>query len=132
MIANDNIYNMHFGSDAFAFRNAEKLRANMTEAEKILWEELRNKKFLGLKFRRQHPISRFIVDFYCHKFNLVIELDGNIHNLPEVKARDKNRENELKEFGLTILRIKNHEITNDLNSALDKIKEAIAQISQPK
>jgi len=132
MIADGNIYNMHFGSGAFAFQNAEKLRATMTEAEKILWEELRNKRFLDLKFRRQHPISRFIVDFYCHKFKLVIELDGNIHNLPEVKERDKNREVELKEFGLNILRMKNHEITNDLNAALEKIKDIIAKIGQQK
>jgi cyclase len=132
MIADGNIYNMHFGSDAFAFQNAEKLRATMNEAEKILWEELRNKRFLDLKFRRQHPITRFIVDFYCHKFKLVIELYGNIHNLPEVKERDKNREVELKEFGLNILRMKNHEITNDLNAALEKIKDTTAKISQQK
>ncbi|MBT7143143.1 MAG: DUF559 domain-containing protein, partial [Bacteroidetes bacterium] len=58
------IDNMYYGSNSFTFQKAEELRKHMTKAELILWEELRNKKLLGLKFRRQHPISRFIADFY--------------------------------------------------------------------
>ena len=125
-----NINDMHYGSDRFAFENAKELRNKMTDAESILWESLRNNQFLGLKFRRQHPVSRFIVDFYCHKYKLVVELDGNIHDLPDVKINDKNREDELKEFGLNILRLKNIEITNNISKTLDKIKKAIELINQ--
>lgn len=123
---------MHFGSNPFAFQKAKELRNKMTDAESVLWESLRNKQFLGLKFRRQHPVSRFIVDFYCHKYKLVIELDGNIHDLSDVKTNDNNRENELKEFGLKILRLKNIEITNNLSKSLDKIKKEIELINQNK
>jgi very-short-patch-repair endonuclease len=75
-VKKDTLNNMHFGADAFTFRKAEELRINMTKAEKLLWEEIRNNKLDGLKFRRQHPIGRFIVDFYCHKLKIIIELDG--------------------------------------------------------
>lgn len=126
----DNTNDMHYGSDRFAFGKAKVLRNKMTDAESVLWESLRNNQFLGLKFRRQHPVDRFIVDFYCHKYKLVVELDGNIHDLPDVKINDKNREDELKEFGLNILRLKNIEITNNLSKSLDKIKKAIELINQ--
>lgn len=72
------IYNMHFGAEAFGFENAGKLRKYQTESESILWEDLKNKKLDGFKFRRQHPVSRFVVDFYCHRVKLVIEEDGEV------------------------------------------------------
>ncbi len=59
------------------------LRSSMTEAELILWDRLSNNKLGGFKFRRQHPISRYVVDFYCHKVLLVIEVDGRDHNQTE-------------------------------------------------
>ena len=58
---------------------ARNLRKESTPEEKIVWEALRNKKFLGLKFRRQHVLKGFVVDFYCHSLNLAIEIDGGIH-----------------------------------------------------
>ncbi|HPB24547.1 MAG TPA: endonuclease domain-containing protein [Bacteroidales bacterium] len=124
----DNINDMHYGSNHFAFEKAREFRDKMTDAEKILWEALRNNQFLGLKFRRQHPINRFVVDFYCHKYKLVIELDGNIHDLAEVKNNDEKREVELKKLGLNILRLKNYEITESLKASLEKIKETIEHI----
>ncbi len=120
---------MHYGSDSFTFQKANQLRENMTEAENILWEKLRNKKFLGLKFRRQHPISRFIVDFYCHKYKLVIELDGKIHLKTEVGLNDKKREEELKEYGFNILRFRNEDILKNLNVTLITIKDFIEEIN---
>jgi len=120
---------MHYGSDSFTFQKANQLRENMTEAENILWEKLRNNKFLGLKFRRQHPISRFIVDFYCHKYKLVIELDGKIHLKTEVGLNDKKREEELKEYGLNILKFRNEDILENLNVTLITIKDFIEEIN---
>jgi len=115
------IDNMYYGSNSFTFQKAEELRKHMTKAELILWEELRNKKLLGLKFRRQHPISRFIADFYCHKHKLVIELDGEIHLKNYVAINDKKREDEIKSLGITVLRFKNNEIINHLESVLQQI-----------
>jgi len=86
---------------------------------------LRNRKFEGLKFRRQHPINRFVVDFYCHEKMLVVEVDGGIHNDIEVKERDVGREEELQDFGLTILRFTNEEVINEMEKVLEKLKTAI-------
>jgi len=121
----DNLNDMHYGSNSFAFQKAEELRIRMTNAEIILWEALRNKKLSGLKFRRQHPIGRFIVDFYCHKYKLVVELDGGIHEVQEVKANDQNREEELKDFGLNILRFTNEQVINELAYVLQTIKQQV-------
>ena len=101
------------------FRKAEVLRKNMTDAEKILWERLR-KKQLGLRFKTQHPIERFIADFYCHKAKLVIELDGKIHDFQ--KEYDSGREAELEKYGLKIIRFTNDEVLNNIDWVIEKIK----------
>src|SRR5262245_48041789 len=89
---------------------AKELRRDMTPAEKILWEELRANK-LGAHFRRQQVIAGFIVDFYCHKFALVVEVDGEIHDFH--KKEDIRREDALREMGLKVIRFKNEELLND-------------------
>lgn len=94
----------------------------MTPAEKILWEELRNSKLDGHKFRRQHPIGKFIADFYCHEKKLVIELDGGIHNDEDVKERDEGRTYELESFELHIVRFTNENICRDLDNVLKRLK----------
>jgi cyclase len=115
----------HYGAKPQIFDNAQKLRKQTTEAEELLWKKLRNRRFEGLKFRRQHPMSRFIVDFYCHEKLLVVEVDGGIHDEPEVKERDEGREEELKNFGLTIVRFKNEEVMNDMNGALGRLRAVV-------
>lgn len=70
---------MYFGATPQTLKKAKLLRNKMTEAETILWEKLKGKQVHGLRFRRQHPINIYIVDFYCHSQKLVIELDGGIH-----------------------------------------------------
>lgn len=77
---------MFYGASPNSFDKAKLLRNNMTEAEKILWEKLKNRNIFKARFRRQHPIGIFIVDFYCHDYKLVIELDGEIHLNKEVRA----------------------------------------------
>ena len=81
-------------------QRAKELRREMTPAEKILWEELRANK-LGVHFRRQQVIQGFIVDFYCHKVGLVIEVDGDIHDLQ--KKEDERQEKVLSALGLRIV-----------------------------
>lgn len=120
-----NIYSMHYGAEAFSYKNADQLRKYQTEPERILWEELKNKKLTGYKFRRQHPVSRFVVDFYCHSAKLVIELDGDVHKNPEVKENDLNRQMELEEFGLKVIRFSNNEVLMDIEIVLDKIYKTI-------
>src|SRR5215510_6030759 len=88
-------------------QRARELRREMTPAEKLLWQQVRAKK-LGVRFRRQQVIQGFIVDFYCHKAALVVEVDGDIHDLQQ--EEDARREKVLIEMGLRIIRFKNDEI----------------------
>lgn len=76
--------NMFYGAGSLIFKRVVELRNRMTHAEQILWDELRINEW-KLKFRRQHPISLYIVDFYCHRLKLVIEVDGSIHDNEEAK-----------------------------------------------
>ena len=71
---------MYYGADSNTLRAAHILRRCMTKAEAVLWKTLKDRKLFHTKFRRQHPINIFIVDFYCHEYKLVIEVDGEIHN----------------------------------------------------
>lgn len=78
----------HLNASPEIFERANNLKRTMTKAEKLLWHELRASKLGGHKFRRQHPIDKFIVDFYCHEAKLVVELDGEVHDFEDVKKRD--------------------------------------------
>jgi len=100
---------MFLGADNFLFERASKLRKQQTFAEEILWNYLRTKPF-GFKFRRQHAFSIYILDFYCHQLKLVIEVDGSIHNVAEVKQNDEIRQQQLEKENLTFLRFSNEEI----------------------
>ncbi|HTM94176.1 MAG TPA: endonuclease domain-containing protein [Flavisolibacter sp.] len=100
---------MFSGADNFLFERASNLRKQQTFAEEILWNYLRTKPF-GFKFRRQHPYSIYILDFYCHQLKLAIEVDGSIHNEAGVKQNDEIRQKQLEEEGLTFLRFSNNQI----------------------
>jgi very-short-patch-repair endonuclease len=115
--------NLTWATKPGIFRNAKELRKSMTEAEEMLWEQIRNNKLKGLKFRRQHPLDIFIADFYCHQRKLIIELDGGIHDTPEQMEYEEGRTAELEEKGFKILRFKNDEVLNDIKSVLEKISE---------
>ena len=93
----------------------------MTPAEKILWDELKEKKLNGYRFRKQHPVYRYILDFYCHECLLAIEIDGDIHKVR--KDYDQYRDDYLKSIGITTLRFTNDEIHNTLNQVLEKIRD---------
>ncbi len=119
---------MFLDPDRLIFQNAEVLRRNMTPAETLLWEYLKNSQ-LGVKFRRQHPIGIYIADFYCHKHKLIIELDGSIHNVPDVAANDIERQLYLEANGIKFLRFKNEQIFNQLEEVLTTITNEL--ISTP-
>ena len=101
---------------------AKELRREMTPAEKLLWQEIRANK-LGVRFRRQQVIQGFIVDFYCHKAALVVEVDGDIHDLQQ--EEDARGEKVLRELGLRLVRFGNDEIGKNLSAVVGKIKELI-------
>ncbi|MDF2457126.1 MAG: endonuclease protein [Cytophagaceae bacterium] len=120
---------MFYGAHASIFRNAEKLRNNMTPAEKKLWEAISNKKLNGFRFKNQHPISKFIVDFYCHKARLVIEIDGEVHNQREQADYDIGRTYELESFGLIVIRFSNNQIENHFEEVLKEIQKRLLEQS---
>lgn len=107
------------------FARAKELRKNMTPAERVLWQRLRNYQVDGFYFRRQHPIKFFIADFYCAKADLIVEIDGGIHNTPEVIEHDINRTAELEKSGITVIRFTNEEVMNDTNTVIAKIKQQL-------
>jgi very-short-patch-repair endonuclease len=118
------------GAPSDSFSKAQFLRRNETKAEKLLWEKLRNNQLGGLKFRRQHPVNIYIADFYCHKFKLIIELDGDYHNQEEQKQKDEVRTEVLKLNDLKIIRFKNEEVEQDINQVLITIKNKIEQLKE--
>lgn len=102
-----------------------ELRKKQTRVEEIFWELVKNKKFYGLKFRRQHQIGKYIVDFYCHSERLIIEFDGEVHNSKEQKRKDEIRDKYLTSLGNTVLRFRNEELLNNPETVLEKIKQNI-------
>jgi len=104
---------------------ARKLRREQTDAERMPWSRLRAKQIDGVKFRRQHPIGPYIVDFLASSRKLIVELDGGQHNEPEMKERDYDREKYLTARGYHILRFWNNEILMNPDGVLAVIKEAL-------
>jgi len=118
---------MHYGASMEIFQIAERLRKGMTVTEKKIWEKVSNKQ-LGVRIRRQHPIWKFIADFYCHELKLVIEIDGGIHLRSENKEYDISRDIILKDFQIEILRFTNDEVINETSLVIDKIKSTIEKL----
>jgi very-short-patch-repair endonuclease len=104
---------------------AKQLRSQMTPEEKILWSHLRANQMAGLHFRRQQIIDGYIVDFYCHRAGLVVEVDGPIHL--RQKDYDRERDVHLISRGLKVVHIKNDEIEQNLESVLEKIHVILNQ-----
>jgi len=117
-------YSLHLDAKEETFHNASSLRKNMTEAEKLLWKELKSHKMNGLKFRRQHPIHFYIADFYCHEKKLIIEVDGGIHNVKDIKEHDNNRSAEFDRLGIRVIRVTNESVLNSLSDVLEIIKQS--------
>jgi len=123
-------YPMYFGATPDVFKKAKELRKFETEAEKILWSRLSKNQFLGLHFRRQHPINRFIADFYCARLKLVIEVDGSIHDIPENEEYDIGRSEILNELGITVIRFTNDKIMKNLTDVITEIESIVNEIKK--
>jgi very-short-patch-repair endonuclease len=108
---------------------AINLRKNTTKPEQILWSILCGRQLDGLKFRRQHPIEPYVVDFYCAEASLIVELDGESHNGQEV--HDKKRSDYLMKLGLNIFRVTNDEVLTNSNGVAEGIAR-VARLAQLK
>lgn len=113
--------NLHLGATRGVFENARALRRKETPAEKTLWLYLRDRRLGGKKFRRQHPVDTYILDFYCHECRLAIELDGEIHAEKMNKQYDEARTERLNDFGIKVIRFTNSEIESEVERVLDVI-----------
>lgn len=99
---------------------AKELRQKSTDAERLLWSRFRNKRLMGIKFRRQAPIGRYIVDFVCYEHDLIIEIDGGHHQ--EQQASDLSRTEWLRSRGFRVIRYWNNEVLEDIDSVLESIR----------
>ena len=118
--------NMFYGADSQTFEAATILRKNMTLPELILWKRLKNKKLFNTKFRRQHPINIFIVDFYCHELKLAIEIDGYTHDYNF--ENDIKRQDRLESLGIRIVRFTDVDVLKHLNDVLRSLQAVIIEI----
>jgi very-short-patch-repair endonuclease len=117
-------HEMFLGANPKLFAIARELRLDETEAEKLLWSKLSHKQ-LGVRFRRQHPIYSYVVDFYCHSHRLVVEVDGPIHETEENKSYDASRTEGFREFDIKVLRFTNKEVIDDVERVIEIIKQTL-------
>lgn len=113
---------MFYDATPVVFENARNLRYKMTKAERILWNRVSKKQIMDHRFRRQHPIGKYIADFYCHQGKLVIEVDGEIHDHPDRIEYDAKRTTELESLGIRVLRFTNQQIFSQLEETIGIIK----------
>ena len=118
---------LHQGSKAATQEYARELRLKTTEAEQKLWSLLRNRQLKGKKFRRQHAIANYVVDFYCNECKLAIEVDGKYHAEPDVKEYDATRTVYLNELNITVIRFWNEEVINDPVMVVSEISKYLEQ-----
>ena len=107
---------------------ASEFRKNPTKSEKIIWDVLRNRNFLNLKFRRQHLIEGYLLDFYCHDLKLAIEIDGEIHN--NQKEMDQIRQNHIERAGIKFFRISSEQVEGNLKNTLLDLTKYVENLKQ--
>ncbi len=115
------------GVRADAKDKARALRAQMTDAETLMWQQLRGRRFQGFKFRRQRPLGPYILDFVCLEAGLVIEIDGGQH--AEQQAYDQARTALIESHQLTVIRFWNHEVMNDTAAVLENIWQTLQTLT---
>jgi len=115
---------MFYGADRLLFARAKELRSKPTHAENVFWQLLKEH-FPSYKFRRQHPISIYIADFYCHKLKLVIEIDGSVHSLSEVRHNDEKRQFDLESLGICIIRFTNDQVKTQVEAVINQTAKTI-------
>ena len=122
----------HKGAPALNFRYSKENRKQPTQAEKVLWQHLRNRRLNGFKFPRQHPVSDFIADFYCDDCKVIVEVDGNYHNDAEQILYDQQRTFQLKDLGLKVIRFTNREVLEQMDYVLLALADYLETSSNEK
>lgn len=117
--------NQNIKTPAYIIELAKDLRNNMTASEEHLWSALRMKQIGGYKFRCQHPLYRYVLDFYCHEKRLAIEIDGKIHDSRQ--EYDKYRDEFLQSIGIYTLRIKDEDVLNNMEIVIEMIKRKLSE-----
>ncbi|MGI8925413.1 MAG: endonuclease domain-containing protein [Tepidiformaceae bacterium] len=107
---------------------ARRLRRPQTATEAALWEGLRDRRFLGLKFRRQHAIHNFVLDFYCPELQLAIEVDGPVHDDQEQRTRDHDRQQSMEARGIRFIRIPTASITANIDDVISQLATSISPL----
>ena len=107
---------------------SQKLRSNQTDAEGKLWQRINRDQLLGFRFNRQKPLLNYIVDFYCAKAKLIIELDGSHHYEPEYQEKDRQRDDELSSLGFRVMRLSNDEIYYEIEAVVEQIYLFLEQV----
>src|SRR5690554_2402338 len=123
---------MFKGAPSESFAKAKELRSNLTAAEKVIWELLNKVQFKQYKFRRQHYVHFYIVDFYNHKLSLVIEIDGEYHNSKEQIEKDEQRTKNLNFQGLKVIRFTNKEVFEEIEKVEHDVLRTITEIFDSK
>jgi len=106
-------------------QRCRNLRKNQTDAEKKLWSVIRNRQISGVKFRRQFPVGRYIVDFYCPQYRIGIEADGGHHYVEKGRKRDEGRTQVLNELGVELIRFSDHDILTNIDAVFEVIQKNI-------
>ena len=107
---------------------SQKLRSTQTEAERKLWHRINRDQLLGFRFNRQKPLLSYIVDFYCLKAKLVIELDGSQHYESDYQEKDRLRDAELNSLGFTVMRFDNHSVMTNIDGVVEAIYQYLREI----
>lgn len=110
---------------------ARQLRRPLTPTERLLWQQLRDRHLDGLKFRRQHPVGPFVLDFYCEDLRLAIEVDGGVHSTEEQARRDAERQAVLEKMGIRFIRIPAADIEANLEAAVAQLLNRIQTARDP-
>ena len=114
--------------DKDLLNKARDLRKNQTPAENLLWSKLRSRELSGYKFRRQHPVGHYILDFYCREAHLAIEVDGGQHTEPGNLKKDQLRTAYLREKGIRVIRFWNNDVLNHLDDVVSEIYATLEEI----
>jgi very-short-patch-repair endonuclease len=110
-----------------AIDRARRLRRDMTWPEKLFWSRVKAQQFLGLKFRKQHPIGPFVVDFYCASVSLVVEIDGDSHVDSDA---DSERQQYLEQLGLVVVRYSNDEVLKELDWVMENLESRLQGVTR--
>jgi len=119
---------MNYSNHLVTKEYRQLLRKEATPSERIIWKRLQKRQIDGYKFRQQHGMGPYVLDFYCPELRLCIEIDGDIHDLPENKKKDSERTIFLNQNKIEVIRFTNEEIAENIDDVINSIKEKIKEI----